>query len=555
MTVTWLGLTSADWYDPANWSGAAVPTYSDAVVVTGSQAMTIDDSSPFYLGSASRCLSVNFTGYTGTLTLVTSGGSFQVFNGNVTLAAGMTIVTSPAFQFDIMGTTAFTSAGQTIGSLTTGLGSCNLTLADDMTLTDYLDCENTPTINLGANTLRINVTNSGNGAIFQESPTTWTWATGGKLVLSTVGAVEADFYIDAPADPWFPPIHVDAEPGGVVKLFADLDCESFTIDGGTWDANGFTVTEHPPVPTVDVVSPASGPTFGGTPITITGTLFDAVSGVTFGGADATDVVTVSDTQVTCLTPSHAYGAVDVVLTNGDGGEGTASNAYTYTLPDATLVGWWLCNEASGSVAHDTSGYGNNANLTNGAAFALGQQGYCLSLDGTNDYAVTGAPGQDISSALTIALWINRSSLGSPGGLVVKTNGSTWNYDLGISLSGNELFFYSDNLSPQTVQSSGEIAATAEWHHVAVTVAGGTVTFYIDGANAGTSSVTGSMTPGSGEDVYLGWEGPTTTSYFAGKMYDVRVYDVALSPAQIASIATSPGSSHRSMGIGIGMGLS
>jgi hypothetical protein len=102
-------------------------------------------------------------------------------------------------------------------------------------------------------------------------------------------------------------------------------------------ANGYTYTAPPPpppppAPTVTGISPASGPTIGGTSVTITGTGFLAGAGVTLGGIAATNVVVTSATQITATTPSHAAGVVNVVVTNSDGQSGTLSNGFTYTQP-------------------------------------------------------------------------------------------------------------------------------------------------------------------------------------------------------------------------------
>lgn len=82
-------------------------------------------------------------------------------------------------------------------------------------------------------------------------------------------------------------------------------------------------------PTVSTVSANSGPAAGGTNVTITGTGFVATPTVTFGGTSATNVVLVNSTTITCTTPAHAAGAVNVVVTNPDTQTGTGTNAFTY----------------------------------------------------------------------------------------------------------------------------------------------------------------------------------------------------------------------------------
>jgi hypothetical protein len=70
------------------------------------------------------------------------------------------------------------------------------------------------------------------------------------------------------------------------------------------------------VPAVAVasVTPDTGTIAGGVPVTIEGEGFEAGATVKFGGAAATAVVVVSPTEITCTTPAHAAGAVDVAVT-------------------------------------------------------------------------------------------------------------------------------------------------------------------------------------------------------------------------------------------------
>ncbi|RKN12025.1 IPT/TIG domain-containing protein [Streptomyces radicis] len=99
---------------------------------------------------------------------------------------------------------------------------------------------------------------------------------------------------------------------------------SVTTAGGVHNGVTYVYVDGPTITDVD---PASGPTSGGTAVTITGTSLTTTGSVTFGGNVAPFTV-VSDSTVTTLTPPGAAGAVDVVLTN-DGGSDTAVGAYTY----------------------------------------------------------------------------------------------------------------------------------------------------------------------------------------------------------------------------------
>ncbi len=82
-------------------------------------------------------------------------------------------------------------------------------------------------------------------------------------------------------------------------------------------------------PKVSSVDPATGPTDGGTLVTINGTHFSDGAKVAFEGVLAGSIVVLSASQIECTTPAHGAGKVDVTVTNPDGGTDTYINAYTY----------------------------------------------------------------------------------------------------------------------------------------------------------------------------------------------------------------------------------
>lgn len=82
-------------------------------------------------------------------------------------------------------------------------------------------------------------------------------------------------------------------------------------------------------PVVNSVTPDEGAAAGGTAVVIRGNGFRAGATVDFDGTPATSVVVVDDTKITCVTPAHATGTVDVDVTNTDTQVGTLVDAYTY----------------------------------------------------------------------------------------------------------------------------------------------------------------------------------------------------------------------------------
>jgi hypothetical protein len=81
-------------------------------------------------------------------------------------------------------------------------------------------------------------------------------------------------------------------------------------------------------PVFTSVSPVYGTVDGGTAVTITGTGLTGATGLTFGAITATSIVVVSDTSITAVTPAHAAGTVNIVITT-PGGTATGTNGYLY----------------------------------------------------------------------------------------------------------------------------------------------------------------------------------------------------------------------------------
>ena len=58
--------------------------------------------------------------------------------------------------------------------------------------------------------------------------------------------------------------------------------------------------------------------------------------MTLGGTAASNVAVVNSTSITALTPAHAAGAVDVVVTNPNAQSGTSTGGFTYFVPQTSV---------------------------------------------------------------------------------------------------------------------------------------------------------------------------------------------------------------------------
>jgi uncharacterized repeat protein (TIGR01451 family) len=120
------------------------------------------------------------------------------------------------------------------------------------------------------------------------------------------------------------------------RLLTAGDTVDFIVgDGGNGNSNDATALDADvrplagPLVTVTGVSPNFGPTAGGQTVTITGTNFHAGAAVLIGGSPATGVVVNTANQITAVTPAHAAGTVNVVVTHADSADATLTSGYTY----------------------------------------------------------------------------------------------------------------------------------------------------------------------------------------------------------------------------------
>lgn len=119
------------------------------------------------------------------------------------------------------------------------------------------------------------------------------------------------------------------------------------------------------------VSPSSGPTSGGTPITITGDDFAEGTIVLLGDLPALDVVILTSTAITAITPAHAEGAVDVIVTSPDGESAALAGGYTYTPEPSVAPMIKAVSPPSGPATGGTEIVISGGNFAEGATVTLG----------------------------------------------------------------------------------------------------------------------------------------------------------------------------------------
>lgn len=142
------------------------------------------------------------------------------------------------------------------------------------------------------------------------------------------------------------------------------------ITDGSVPPSPWVVASPSPTPALTCSSgviPNVGSTAGGTLVRVVGTGFGDGIAITLGGVTLTSISVTDQTTITGLSPAHAAGAVDLVITNADGVSVTCTGGFLYV--DATLVGgpeppgWPTSNpgtSSGGSGCVDTFSIGSSS---------------------------------------------------------------------------------------------------------------------------------------------------------------------------------------------------
>lgn len=207
---------------------------------------------------------------------------------------------------------------------------------------------------------------------------------------------------------------------------------------------------------------------------------------------------------------------------------------TETQPTTYSAGLWHFNEDSGTTIADSSGNGNtgtyhgesfnDGTLKNGPQWVDGKYGKALQFDGSDDYVDCGNDSSlNLDNEVTVEAWVKPIAVPSSGeGLASKADLS---YGLTYYVNG-QVYFYTYSGSHFSTTS----LPTGEWSHVVGTYDGTTRRLYVNGVLKDEDNDPG-LSLSSSAKFKIGYY----SGYFNGLIDEVRIYNRALSEAEIKAI--------------------
>jgi len=202
------------------------------------------------------------------------------------------------------------------------------------------------------------------------------------------------------------------------------------------------------------------------------------------------------------------------------------------VTDPTLVGWWTLDEGVGATAMDWSGNGNYGTLMGDPQWVDGYQGGALELDGS-DYVDTGNT-TDLAT-WTVAAWVispDAPSASAASGPVHREK----NYQLDWN-HADETFRGAVAMrvgETWHAASFGPLAGNT-WYHLAATFDGTALTSYKNGVLIVSNPAAAGTPDAEAGTLMIGRHSTIANNYFTGTVDDVRVYNRALSEAELAEV--------------------
>lgn len=205
------------------------------------------------------------------------------------------------------------------------------------------------------------------------------------------------------------------------------------------------------------------------------------------------------------------------------------------------IGRWTLDETQGTLAADSSGKNRNGTLMGGLSFDAdrvnGNLGTALSFDGVDDYIDLPDGFSEFDNGCTIALWAKPTAVKNFARFIELGNGASSN-NIYLARSGttNDLAFkvFGGSSSDGAVVAPNVIELN-RWQFLAAAIdTSGSVTLYKNGQPIQTGISTWPWGVIRTRN-YIGRSNWSSDEYYQGAMDEIRVYDYALTPAEIQTL--------------------
>lgn len=211
-----------------------------------------------------------------------------------------------------------------------------------------------------------------------------------------------------------------------------------------------------------------------------------------------------------------------------------------------LIGWWTLDTVNtyGGFAYDKSTTtSRTGTITGSPTVVTGTINQGLTFSGSSQYIDAGTSPITGTQAFTLSAWIKPTAFDNNYHGALSIGGSSVGANAYIGLVGTTQGGTANTIGGGIYGSNygSGVAVTSTWSHVVLTFSGGsggTLTLYVNGVAKFTTTATPSLTS---TNIKIGRIGTDTIYDFSGGIDDARLYNRALSAAEVKALYGMRGS--------------
>ena len=203
-----------------------------------------------------------------------------------------------------------------------------------------------------------------------------------------------------------------------------------------------------------------------------------------------------------------------------------------------IVAAYGFEEAAGTTIGDATGNGHIGTAAGTAWSSTGRFGNALSFNGINSRVnIPDDSGLQLTNGMTIEAWVNPATLSGWRSVVMKESPTGLAYALYAHDGTRPAGYLNTGLATDFGVNGTTTLQVNTWTHLATTYDGSAMKLYINGVLVGTRATSGTILTTT-NPLRIGGNAPWG-EYFSGLIDEVRIYNRALTPAEIQTDMAAP----------------
>lgn len=234
----------------------------------------------------------------------------------------------------------------------------------------------------------------------------------------------------------------------------------------------------------------------------------------------------------------------IYMAYGDSGISTDQSDAANTW-DSSYEGVWHLRDGTTLSGTESTSNGRNGTLTGSPTAVAGQIDGGANLSGSSQYITMGNVIDVTTGDLTIECWFNSANSNQTRQFISKrlASGSfaQWGFgqgyvnSSGVGVTGKQLYFLAFGGSLPAAQSyhTTNNVADGNWHYAVMRRASGVVTIWVDGTSMSlTADIANTTAPNTSNSAALNFGYDNSSSYWTGKLDEVRISKATRSDSYI-----------------------